>query len=272
MGAVVTYRLVISNISGGEGKSTLAREFAYALHTRGYRVALLDTDPQASLTKSLGLHDSPGGPGFDPQRSVLPVFESGESPRLGPPLTVGGVDVWVSNDHLYRADNEIAADLSKQGNLREALDALSGYDFILLDTKPGITPLLNAAVAAADHILVPVSGDKGLENLDKLSRLTRAARSFAPQIAVRLFIPNRYKASTVLSRAVLEDLRAYQSVAPISRPIRDSVVVGEAARLRQPLVTYQPRADVTADVLGVVDDLLAVLGAPIRAVGAGKPL
>jgi chromosome partitioning protein len=270
----MTYRLVISNISGGEGKSTLAREFAFALHARGFRVALIDTDPQASLTKSLGFHDTPGGPGLDPAHSILPVFEAAEAPRLGQPLSIYGVDLWVSNDHLYRADNEIAADLSKQGNLREALDALTGYDFILLDTKPGISPLLNAAVAAADHILVPVSGDKGLENLDKLSRLTRAARSFAPEIAVRLFIPNRHKAATVLSRAVLEDLRAYEGVAPISRPIRDSVVVGEAARLRQPLVTYQPRADVTADVLGVVDDLLRALGAaaPGRpAAPAGRP-
>lgn len=256
------HRIVITNISGGEGKSTLAREAAFALQQRGYRVALLDTDPQASLTKSVGLHDDPDGPAFRPEHTVLSAFEVEERPRLGLPLTVDGVDIWVSNDHLYRADAIIAADLSRQGNLREAVDQLAGqYDFLIVDTKPGITPLLNAAVAAADHILVPVSGDKGMENLDKLSRLTRAARGFAPEIRVALFIPNRYRAQTVLSRAVLEDLGAYQQIAPISRPIRDSVVVGEAARLRQPLVRYSPRAEVTRDVQNVVDDLLLVIGA-----------
>lgn len=256
------HRIVVTNISGGEGKSTIAREVAYALHARGKRVALIDTDPQASLSKSLGLHDVPASPAFLPESTVLGVFETEVSPALGAPLQVGGVAVWASNDHLYRADTIIAADLSRQGNLREAVDRLEGqYDFLLLDTKPGITPLLNAAVAAADHIIVPVSGDKGMENLDKLSRLTRAARGFAPHIRVSLFIPNRHRAQTVLSRAVLEDLNAYAQLAPISHPIRDSVVIGEAARMRQPLVAYNPRADVTRDLEQVVDDLLAVLEA-----------
>jgi len=255
------HRIVITNISGGEGKSTLAREAAFELHQRGFKVALIDTDPQASLTKSVGLHDDAASAGFRPEHGILGVFEVENSPRLGRPLTVNGVDIWVSNDHLYRADTIIASDLSRQGNLREAVDQLEGqYDFVIIDTKPGITPLLNAAVAAADHILVPVSGEKGMENLDKLSRLTRAARGFAPSIRVSMFIPNRHRAQTVLSRAVLSDLGAYQTVAPISRPIRDSVVVGEAARLRQPLVTYSPRAEVTRDLQHVIDDLLLVLG------------
>lgn len=253
-------RIVVTNISGGEGKSTIAREVAYSLAARGQRVALLDTDPQASLTKSLGLHDDAASPAFLPESTVLSAFESETDPRLHPPLTVAGVDVWASNDHLYRADNMIASDLSRQGNLREALDHFEGqYDYVILDTKPGITPLLNAAVAAADHIIVPVSGDKGMENLDKLSRLTRAARGFAPHIKVTLFIPNRHRAQTVLSRAVLEDLGAYRQLAPISRSIRDSVVIGEASRMRQPLVRYNPRAEVTRDIQGVVDDLLAAL-------------
>ncbi|GAA5533851.1 type II toxin-antitoxin system prevent-host-death family antitoxin [Deinococcus aluminii] len=255
------HRIVITNISGGEGKSTLARETAFELQRRGYRVALIDTDPQASLTKSLGLHDDPASPAFHAEHTVASTFEVDTEPRLGRPLNVNGVDIWVSNDHLYRADTLIASDLSKQGNLREAVDQLEGqYDFLIIDTKPGITPLLNAAVAAADHILVPVSGDKGMENLDKLSRLTRAARGFSPQIKVALFIPNRYRAQTVLSRAVLQDLGDYQQIAPISRPIRDSVVIGEAARLRRPLIAYQPKADVTRDLQDVVDDLLLVLG------------
>ncbi len=254
------HRIVITNISGGEGKSTIARETAFELQARGHRVALIDTDPQASLTKSLGLHDDPDGDALKAEASVLPAFEVDADPRLGPPLQVQGVDVWASNDHLYRADTIIATDLSKQGNLREAVDQLEGqYDFLIIDTKPGITPLLNAAVAAADHILVPVSGDKGMENLDKLSRLTRAARGFSPGIKVSLFIPNRHR-QTVLSRAVLDDLAEYQAIAPISRTVRDSVVVGEAARLRQPLVAYNARADVTQDLRNVVDDLLLVLG------------
>ena len=258
----MTHRVVVTNISGGEGKSTLVREIGFSLSARGYKVALIDSDPQGSLTKSLGLHDQDAPlAAQDPSHSIVGVFEVEDHPRLGSPLSVKGVDVWISCDSLYRADTLIASDLSKQGNLREALDALEGrYDFIVIDTKPGITPLLNAAIAAADHMVVPVSGDKGMENLDKLGRLTRAAKGFSPDIKVTLFVPNRQKANTVLGRQILEDLQAYRTLAPISRPLRDSVVVGEAARMRQPLVSYNPRSEVAQDLEAVVDDLLTVLG------------
>lgn len=212
-------RIVLTNISGGEGKTTLARELAYQLHAFGHRVALIDTDPQASLTKSLGLHDEASSAAFLPEHTILNVFMVDEHPRLGVPLQVAGVDIWPSNDHLLKVDSEIASDLSKQGNLREAADQLEGqYDYLIIDTKPGITPLLNAAVAAADHIVVPVSGEKGMENLQKLSRLIKAAEGFSPNIQVSLFVPNRQRAQTVLSRAVLEDLQDFsaslQSAAP----------------------------------------------------------
>lgn len=258
----MNHRIVVTNISGGEGKSTLTREIAFVLNARGYRVALIDTDPQASLTKSLGLHDQDATDAArEVQHTVLPVFETEHDPQLSNPINVDGIDVWVSNDYLYRADPLLAADQSRQGNLRDALDALPDpYDFVLIDTKPGITPLLNAAVAAADHILVPVSGDKGMENLDKLARLVRVAKGFSPNIKVLMFVPNRQRTSTVLGKAVLQDLQSYQNIAPISRSIRDSVVVGEAARVREPLIKYQPRADVTKDVHAVVDDLLGLLG------------
>lgn len=254
-------RIVITNISGGEGKSTLARELAYLLQHRGYRVALVDSDPQASLTKSLGLHDQAGHAAFQAEYTILPVFQTEDHPSLGDPLEVGGVSIWVSNDHLLNADPLISGDLSKQGHLREAIDRLEGqFDFVLIDTKPGITPLLNAAVAAADHIVVPVSGDKGMENLNKLARLIKAAEGFSPNIKVRLFVPNRQRAQTVLSKVVMEDLKDYEKIAAISEPIRDSIKVGEAYRMRQPLIAYAPGAEVTRDFQRVLENLLLVLG------------
>ena len=169
----MAHRIVTSNISGGEGKTSITRELALTLADQGYRVAIIDTDPQGSLTKNLGLHDPVEGvaradlPGYRREHTILSVFDEDTEPRLGPPVQVLGVDVWVSNDALYEVDQRIGADLTKMGNLREAVDHIADrYDFILIDTKPGITPLLNAAVAAADHLIVPISGDKGFENLD----------------------------------------------------------------------------------------------------------
>ncbi len=264
----MAHRIVVTNISGGEGKTSVTRELAFALLEQGYKVALMDTDPQASLTKSLGLHDEEGGlgrdemPGFQEKHTVLGAFqkESGEG-RLGPPIQLMDLDIWVSNDHLYGADTLIASDLSRLGNLREALDEVSDqYDFVLIDTKPGITPLLNASVAAADHLIVPISGDKGTENLDKIVRLIKAARGFAPRIGVRMFVPNRVRGNTRVYKELLELMQSYKTVAPLSSQIRDSVIVMEAARARKSVLKYRPGSEVAQDIRNVAQDLLMLLG------------
>jgi chromosome partitioning protein len=264
----MAHRIVVTNISGGEGKTSITRELAFVLVSRGYKVALFDTDPQASLTKTLGLHDRQGevalteNPAFQMESTILSVFqqESGEA-RLNAPIHVLGLDVWPSNDHLYGADPLIAGDLSRLGNLREAVDLIADeYDFILFDTKPGITPLLYASVAAADHLLVPIAGDKGTENLDKIVRLIKSARVYSPQIAVRMFVPNRVRANTNVYKELLELMRSYAEVAPVSSQVRDSVLMMEAARARKPLVNYRPSSDLASDLQKMTQDLLILLG------------
>ncbi len=255
------WRIVITNVSGGEGKTTLTRELAFALAARGYRVALMDTDPQASLTKSLGLHDDPTSSALTAEQTVLPVFQVTEGAVLPPPIRLLGVDLWPANDELRKADLEITSDISRLGNLRDAVDGLQGYDFLLIDTKPGNTPLLVAALAAADHMVVPVSGIKGLENLDQLGRLAKAARGHAPGIGIRLFIPNRIRAQVNHHKKVLASLEAYQAIAPLAPSVRDSLsVVGGAAEVRQPVMVFKPASDIAQDYEGVAGALLEVLG------------
>ncbi|MHA0043591.1 type II toxin-antitoxin system prevent-host-death family antitoxin [Deinococcus sp. PEB2-63] len=270
----MAHRIVTSNISGGEGKTSITRELALTLADQGYRVAIIDTDPQGSLTKNLGLHDPVEGvaradlPGYRREHTILSVFEEDTEPRLGPPVPVIGVDVWVSNDALYEVDQRIGADLTKMGNLREAVDHIAPqYDFILIDTKPGITPLLNAAVAAADHLIVPISGDKGFENLDKIVKLVKGARPYAPGLGVRMFIPNRVRSSTNVYKDLLEMMKQYQSVAPVSSQIRDSVLMMDAQRARRPLVRHKPGSDIAQDIRNVTRDLLNELGVQPQAAG-----
>lgn len=266
----MAHRIVTSNISGGEGKTSITRELALTLVELGFRVAILDTDPQASLTKNLGLHDPVEGqsrqdlPGYKREHTILSVFDEDTEPRLGPPVNVLGADVWVSNDALYEADQRLGADLTKMGNLREAVDFIANqYDFILIDTKPGITPLLNAAVSAADHLIVPISGDKGFENLDKIVKLVKGARPYAPNLGIRMFIPNRVRNSTNVYKDLIEMLKQYENVAPVSHQIRDSVLMMEAQRARRPLVRYKPTAEITQDIRQVTRDILHELGVEI---------
>jgi len=68
-------RIIFTNISGGEGKSFFTFHTAFALADMGYRVAVIDGDPQASLTKRLGLHDDPNSAALRADHTILRAFE-----------------------------------------------------------------------------------------------------------------------------------------------------------------------------------------------------
>ncbi|GAA5534822.1 MULTISPECIES: AAA family ATPase [Deinococcus] len=267
-----TQRLVIANASGGEGKSTVARELAYSLALLGYKVALFDLDPQASLTKALGLHDDPASPARTEEATVGRVFSRDEPPPLPQPLQVHGVDVWPANDALNSVDNVLNNDFARAANLREALDAyLSNmpepYDFVILDTKPQRTNFLTASVAAADHLLVPVSGIKGLENLDVLLKLVKVAKGIAPNLTLRAFIPNRIRENVDHHKELLHHLHTDLSrLAPITSNVRDSLAtMGGATQQRLPAVLYKPKAKVSEDIGAMTLNVLKILGVKVPA-------
>ncbi|WP_156372736.1 AAA family ATPase [Deinococcus sp. Leaf326] len=257
-------RLAISNISGGEGKTTLARELAFALSGRGYKVALFDLDPQASLTKGLGLHTSADAPAMRPESTVTAVFRTDQPGALPAPIHIRGVDVWPANDSLGEAEGILMGDFTRVENLRLAVDDLlekNPYDVVIFDCKPQRTNFLAASIAAADHIILPVSGMKGVENTDQIAKLLRTVKPYSPKIALRLIVPNRMKAQTRHHKNLLAFLdENYRQFAPISRPVRDSTaVVGSAAESRESVVQHAPNSDVAGDFQAVADDLLSVL-------------
>lgn len=254
-------RIIFTNISGGEGKSFFTFNTAFALADMGFRVAVIDGDPQASLTKRLGLHDDPNSVALTEQHTILPVFEQDEGQiQMPEPLSVGHIHVWPANRTLLQADSKISADLSRIGNLHEALIALEDqYDFILLDSKPGVSPLLSAVTAAAEHIVVPVSADKGMENLDELARLLRTAKKFNSKVGIRLFVPNRVR-STNLSRRVMDRLSNYSQLAPLSPPVRESTIGGEAETARLGVTRFAPKSPLAGDIRQMVDALLSSIG------------
>lgn len=181
------------------------------------------------------------------------------------PIGIRGVDLWATDDRLGEVEGILMNDFSRMLNLRQAVDKLLGrepYDFVLFDCKPQRTNFLAASLAAADHILLPVSGLKGVENVDQLAKLLKMVRPYAPKLAVRLIVPNRMKVNTRHHRSLLAFLEhEYAGVAPISHAVRDSTaVMGAASEARESVVQHDPQSDLARDFQQVTDDLLRVLG------------
>ena len=136
--------LSLANQKGGVAKSTTAAILASGLNHRGYKVLVIDLDPQGNITASSGI-------------DLLSITKSQiekiiQSSRIGYDLATGGL-------RLASADMEFTQ-TGREYMLREALDAVrSDYDFCIIDTPPTLGILTVNALTASDGVIVPVTAD-----------------------------------------------------------------------------------------------------------------
>lgn len=162
--------MAIVNQKGGTGKTTTCENLGIGLAMSGKKVLLVDTDPQASLTISLG---NPIPDNLYPTLSTVMgkiLTEQPIAPGEGILHHPEGVDLMPSNIELSGLEVSLVNAMSRETILRQYLDAVKDkYDFILLDCMPSLGMLTVNALAAADNVLIPVQAAylpaKGLEQL-----------------------------------------------------------------------------------------------------------
>ncbi|MCD0157362.1 type II toxin-antitoxin system prevent-host-death family antitoxin [Deinococcus sp. 6GRE01] len=258
-------RIVVMNLSGGEGKTTVARELGMNITQLGFKVLMIDADPQASLTRSLGLFErtdpSIPTPAELPRSTILQVLVD-PSFTLPKPQPAFGMDVIPANSQLSRGDSVLYGSADQLGNLKFAVDEVTGYDFVIIDTTPSRTALLLAAVAAADHVVVPVSSGKGLTNFAEVLSVLETARTINPNTRISAFVQNAYSGNMRHDRELRQVLETQLAdVAPTLTPIphRKAVYNDAMSSELKPVMIYQPRSDAAADLRRMTAELLDLL-------------
>lgn len=152
--------LAVQNFKGGVGKSTLTCHIAQYLALKGYRVAIIDCDSQASTTTLFGFNPDID---VDDEQTLLPFLRHGGETNLRYGLRETpwpGIDLIPANLGLYQAEYEAAARLRSNA---DALDRLKGgveelaqdYDVVLLDPPPALGMISLAVLRAANALLIP---------------------------------------------------------------------------------------------------------------------
>jgi chromosome partitioning protein len=152
--------LAVQNFKGGVGKSTLTCHIAQYLALKGYRIAIVDCDSQASTTTMFGFNPDID---VDDDQTLLPFLRHGGEPDLRYGLRETpwpGIDLIPANLGLYQAEYEAAARL--RGN-PDALDRLKlgvsdlarDYDVVILDPPPALGMISLAVLRAANALLIP---------------------------------------------------------------------------------------------------------------------
>lgn len=195
--------IVFANMKGGVGKSTSVYSTAAALATRGKRVLICDSDPQANTTDTAGIDI------LEVPVTLRNIF-NGADIHNGIYHLRDHLDIVTAGLEMVNADRMYTG-MGREFLLRKALAPVRNeYDYIIIDTSPFFGLMTTAALVAADIVVIPTKADKysisGIHQLEGLiANVTESP--YNPGLIVSGLLVTMYNDRTVLARVIEDSLQ-----------------------------------------------------------------
>ena len=237
------------NHKGGVGKTTSAINIGAGLVELGRKVLLLDLDPQANLTISLGI-----------PRQKCTIYEAlrGEG-DLHPYTYRTGLDVITSSLDLSGAEMELINEAGREYILRELLGQLSDdYDYVLIDCPPSLGLLTLNALTSSRYVLIPLQTEfLAVQGLAKIKQVIDKVRfRLNKQLEMGGVIATMYDSRRVLNRDVVDTIHKYFGDKVFKTYIRDNVALAEAPAQRKDIFAYSPKSPGAHDYLELSREII----------------
>ena len=245
------------NHKGGVGKTTSTINIGAGMVELGKRVMLIDLDPQAHLSRSVGLHPDvilrASGEVLLNQASIMSVArETG----------LDNLDILPSNPGLLVVDKLLYKIDAYEYRLKNILDqkTLQLYDFIIIDCPPNINTLTINAITASQLVIIPITCDyysaHSLRNY--LSILNRIKSRSNPEIDYRILI-TLFERRTKVSHLILDQYRNVYSIKMFTQIISMDVKIRESAIVGKPVTLYSKQSRSANEYRNLAWELLECL-------------
>lgn len=229
--------IAVANQKGGVGKTTTTINLGAALAEQGRRVLMLDLDPQGNASTGLGVdRKSPGKTTYDLLIEDTPIQD------IVRPTQIKNVSVAPSTTDLSSADIQLVANENRSSLLRNALkdDAISEFDYVLIDCPPSLNLLTLNAMVAANSVLVPLQSEfYALEGLSQLMLTIREVRQSAnPGLRIEGVVLTMFDSRNNLAQQVESDARDNLGELVFETVVPRNVRVSEAPSFALPVLAY----------------------------------
>lgn len=241
--------ITISNHKGGVGKTTSAINIGAGLNRLGKKILLIDLDPQANLSQSLGL--------IDQERNVYGALR-GEY-KLQPIEIEKGLDIIPSTLDLSGAEVEMSGEAGREYILRETIEPLrANYDYIIIDSPPSLGLLTINSLTTSDEILIPLQAQYlALQGLTKLLEVVdKIKKRLNRELKVGGVFLTQFDKRKVLNKDVLETIEAHFKDLVFKTKIRDNIALAEAPSKGLDIFSYQPKSYGAEDYLALSKEIL----------------
>jgi chromosome partitioning protein len=230
--------MAVANQKGGVGKTTTAVNLGACLADLGYRVLVVDLDPQGNASTGLGINirDLQGSM-YDVILHDLPIEDCVEA------TAVRNLFVAPSSLDLAGAEIELVPAFSRELRLRRALeDVRDDYDFVVIDCPPSLGLLTVNGLAAATEVVVPIQCEYyALEGLGQLLRnVTLVQKNLNPALELSAIVLVMYDARTKLADQVVTEVRGHFGAKVCRNVVPRTVRLSEAPSFGQPIIAFDP--------------------------------
>ncbi len=258
MGKIITF----SNQKGGVGKTTTCVNMSAYLASKGYKVLIVDLDPQGNATSGLGFAKN------EVKHSVYNVMID-DTPLAVAVLKacVDGLDILPSNIDLVGAEVELVYVKEREHVLKKVLDkARDAYDFIMIDCPPSLGLLTINALSSADTVIIPIQSEYyAMEGLSQLMNTIKlVVKHLNPNLKIEGVVLTMRDNRAIISRQIADEIKKFFGKRLFETAIPRNIRLAEAPSHGVPILLHDTRCSGAKAYLALTDEFLSRQPASVR--------
>lgn len=247
-------KIGIANRKGGVGKSSTALALAAGLLNRGYKVLMIDTDPQRNTTNVYRAETEGVATLYDIIFANYKAIDCIQKTEYG--------DIIASDENLQNADTQIPVGPKMYRYISNAVSSIENlYDFIIFDTQPHAGILLGNVLMCCEYVITPCTCDSfGIQGIMDFYETIKEYQDDNKNLKILGLLIIKYKGRQNLTKDIEDNLlpnyAKKMGTKVFTTRIRESVKCREAQTLRMSIFEYEPNCTTSVDYNEFIDEIL----------------